>query len=453
MIEEDRVSYPGSAGLETPDSPAGQVVVTPVEPPPSREPGDAEPPRLTTRYVWLLVLACTGAWMAYIAPMAYSLAIRIDQIAPGRDEYLGYLTGVGGIVALLANPFVGVLSDRTRSRLGRRRPYLIAGTLVGMPALFVLGVAPDIAVLTIGWVLAVLGWQAVMGGINFLVADKVPQRQRGWISGITGCAHMVAPVLGIGLATTVVGDNLLLLLLPGVVGLLLLMPLLIWTQDHDSRSIPLPEGRLSARRLFGNYVFNPRQHPDFAWNWLGRFVFYVGMTFNTTFMTFFLAQRLGVPVERIGGTVAAIAGAGVPATMIGALGGGFLSDRLRRRRVLVLLAGGVFCLGAVLMVVSGGLVLLVVGSALTSLGLGAFSAVDQAIVLDVLPSRTEAGRFISIVHYAQQIPHAVAPLFASALLGIGAVAGEKNYNALYLAGGALTLVGGLIILVRVKGSR
>lgn len=44
-------------------------------------------------------------------------------------------------------------------------------------------------------------------------------------------------------------------------------------------------------------------------------------------------------------------------------------------------------------------------------------------------------------------------LFASALLGIGAVAGEKNYSSLYLAGGALTLVGGLIILVRVKGSR
>lgn len=86
--------------------------------------------------------------------------------------------------------------------------------------------------------------------------------------------------------------------------------------------------------------------------------------------------------------------------------------------MLVLVAGGMFSLGTVLMATSDGLVVLIVGSALTSLGLGAFSTVYQAIVLDILPSRTEAGRFLSVVQYAQQIPHAVAPLFASALLGI-----------------------------------
>ncbi|RSM43180.1 MFS transporter [Amycolatopsis balhimycina DSM 5908] len=414
---------------------------------------DADLPKVSPRYVFLLVLASLGTWMAYVAPMSYSLTIRLHQIAPGHAEYLGYLTGIGGVVSLVLNPFVGVLSDRTRSRLGRRRPYLIAGTLAGLAALLVLAVAPNVALLGAGWVLAVIGWQTVMAAITTLQADKLPEHQRGKVSGITGLAQMVASALGVAVATTLVGNNLLLLLVPGLIGLLLVLPLAVRPQDPDGRTITLPEDKIGIRLLFAKYLFDPRRHRDFAWNWLGRFVFYIGMTFNTTYLAFFLAQRLGVSVERIGGTITAISGAGVLATMLGALAGGILSDRLRRRRLFVLLSGLLFCVGALLMVSSPSFAVLVAGSALTSLALGMFSAVDQAVVLDVLPSRAEAGRFIGIVNYAQQIPHAVAPLAASVLLGIGAAGDEKNYSVLYLAGGALTLIGGLIVMVKVKGSR
>jgi MFS family permease len=181
-------------------------------------------------------------------------------------------------------------------------------------------------------------------------------------------------------------------------------------------------------------LFDPRRRPDFAWNGLGRFAFYCGLYFNTTYMTFFIAPHQKTDITAVGGVVVVLSGAGVIATALGALGGGVLSDRLRRRRLFVLLSGAAFASGAVLMVSSSGLVPLIAVSALTNLGVGMFAAVDQAIVLDVLPSREEAGRYLGIINYTQQLPHALAPLAAGGLLAIGAGNGTKNYHLVYLAG-------------------
>ncbi|MEU5259848.1 MFS transporter [Amycolatopsis sp. NPDC021455] len=429
--------------------PAGAAAAT-AEPAAGRQ---EQLPDVSRRYMVLLMLAGIGSSMASVAPSAFSLAIRLQQIAPGRVEVLGYITGLGGIVSLLAGPIVGTLSDRTRSRWGRRLPYLVVGTLVGLVAQLIMGFAGNILVLGAGWLVAVLGYGAVGHGIGSLQADKLPEHQRGKVSGLTGMAQMLAPVLGIGLATSVVGSPVLVFLLPGLVGLSLGLPLWFWAADTDSRQLPLPAEPLTAASMFRKLLFSPRRHPDFAWNGVGRFVFYFGMTFNTTYMTFFVAQHQKTDVTAIGGLVAALAGAGLVATAAGAFGGGLLSDRLHRRRLFVLLGGAVFASGAVLMVTSGSVAGLIAGSALTNLGLGVFAAVDQAIVLDVLPSRAEAGRYLGIINYAQQIPHALAPLAAGGLMAVGAAGGTRNYDLLYLVGGALTLAGGLIIMTKVRTSR
>ncbi len=56
--------------------------------------------------------------MAAIVPMAYSLAVRLEELAPGRPDLLGVLLGIGSAATLIVAPLTGVLSDRTRSRWG-----------------------------------------------------------------------------------------------------------------------------------------------------------------------------------------------------------------------------------------------------------------------------------------------------------------------------------------------
>jgi len=79
--------------------------------------------------------------------------------------------------------------------------------------------------------------------------------------------------------------------------------------------------------------------------------------------------------------------------------------------------------------------------------------VNQAMVFAILPNRSEAGRYMAVVAFAQKIPSAVAPLIAPLIITIGAVGADKNYTALYLGGAVLALVGGLIILFKVKSVR
>jgi MFS family permease len=269
---------------------------------------------------------------------------------------------------------------------------------------------------------------------------------------LTGVTTQIAPVIGIGVAYAVVKSTLLVFVVPAVVGLVLIFAFVLIKREGSSRGI-VRNDTVTVKTLLSSYVFNPRKHPDFGWNWLGRFIFFMGLYFNTTFGTFFYAQRLHIPVVQVAGVVAAIGIIGVLAATGGAILGGFLSDKLGRRKLFTLIGALLFVAGACVEAFAHNLVQLVIGSVIMQLAIAAFSVVDQAIVFAVLPDRAEAGRYLAVVAFAQKIPSAVAPLIAPAVITIGAAGADKNYTALYLVGAVFALVGGLIIFTRVKGVR
>ncbi|GAA1748920.1 MFS transporter [Nonomuraea bangladeshensis] len=411
-------------------------------------------PKVGAGYIWLMVIAVFGSFMALVTPISISLSIRVAQLAPGNEEYLGYVTGAGAIAALLTTPVFGMLSDRARTRLGRRRPYLIGLTALGVIALVVLAQAPSILVLTIGWMLAQIGWGSVMTLLTASQADRLPESQRGKVAGLSGVVQQLAPVSGTVMAGAVTGNNLLLFLVPGAIGAVALMLFIAFVRESDSRHLPKPEEPFSARLLIQPYLFSPRRNPDFAWNWLGKLLFMAGVTFYSTFTAFFLAERMNVSVAEVAGIMATFGLGGIVAAMLGAMGGGFLSDKLRRRRIFVLLGGAVVAIGAVVMAISPTVPLIMFGSMLGSLGIGLFSAVDQALMLDVLPDRdTDAGRYIGIYGFANSIAQGVAPLVAPLFLAIGVTGADKNYTLLFYVAGAFTLASGLVVLTRVKSVR
>ncbi|MGW5106197.1 MFS transporter [Nocardia sp. NPDC004123] len=396
-------------------------------------------------FIGLMVGAQFGVFLAFITPLAISLSMKLDQLVPGHEQYLGYVTGAGAVVPLLSGPLIGTLSDRVRGRFGRRRPFLVGGMCLGLIALAVMALADSVPMLVAGWILAQAGWGTAFGVLSFVQADRVPEEQRGKVAGLGGFASLIAPVVGVVLSGALKGSNLTLFLVPGVLGAILLTAF-VFCVPEDSRALP-PAEPISVRSLLGKYVFDPRRHPDFSLNWLGRFLFYFGLTFNSTYAAFYFASRLGVSVDQVT-TVLGVASAGsVLATAVGALGGGFLSDRLRRRRSLVLASGIVFAIGAVVMALSTGIATLVAGSFITAVGLGMFSTVDQALALDVLPDReTQAGRYLGVLGFATSVPQSVAPFVAPLVLGLGVAAGEKNYELLYLLAAAFTVAGGLVIM-------
>ncbi|THG32824.1 MFS transporter [Naasia lichenicola] len=417
---------------------------------------ESTPPTETkvgARYIWLMVLAQFGVFVAFITPIAISLAIRVGQLEPDHQEYLGYITGAGALVVVIVGPIAGILSDRTRTRIGRRRPWLIGGTVLGVISLIVMASAPNIWLLGAGWILAQMGWGQALANLQISTADRLPESQRGEVAGLVGFATQIAPVFGVVIAGSLTSQNLLLFLVPGAVGVILVGLFVLLVHEDDSRGRVF-DTVLGVKAVFAKYLYNPKSYPDFSINWLGRFLFYFGLTLNTTFTAFFFAQKLGITVEAVAGVIALVGGAGILATTLGAIGGGFLSDRLRQRRLFVLAAGIIFGAGAITMALAPDVTFLVVGSLLGSVGIGAFAAVDQALLLDVLPEReTDAGRFMGITGFATSIPQAVAPFIAPVFLAIGAVSStDKNYTLLYIIAAACTVAGGLVVL-RIKSVR
>jgi len=412
----------------------------------ARQSAPDDRPKVSKGFITLLALGLFGTYLAFVTPIAISLALRVRVLAPDNPEYLGVVLGLGSLAALLVGPLGGQLSDRTRSRFGRRRPWLIGGTIVGLIGLTVMAAGPTVLILGLGWIIAQIGWSQATNIFTTIQADKLPESQRGKVGAITGFVTMVAPVVGAVLGGMVATQPFLLFLIPGAIALLFVLIFVLFYKDADSRNLVF-DTRLSAKVALSKYVFNPKRYPDFAWNWLGRFLFFFGLTLNTSYTAYFFAQRLNIPVLEIGGTVATFGLVGILGTIVGVFFGGFLSDKLRRRKIFVLGSGILFGVGALIMVVAPDLTLLLIGSLLCNISIGVFSAVDQALFLDVLPERdTEAGRFINITQFATTIPQALAPIAASGVLAISALTGEPNYAILYIAAAVFTVIGGLVIL-------
>lgn len=403
-------------------------------------------------YIFWLMLASFGASMAMMVPLSYGIAVRITELAPGHEEVLGYITGTAQVVYLLISPLVGIWSDRTRSRFGRRAPFLFLGTGIGLVGLVIIGLAPSLLIVGAGWILGMVGWSIAGAALQTLQADKLPEQQRGRVSALTGLMTQIAPVLGIGVAYAVSSSTLLVFLVPGVIGAVLIVLFPLVKPEGSSKDLALST-HVTAKSVVMSYGFSIRKYPDFAWNWLGRFIFFVGLYFNTTFGTFFYAQRLDMPVREVAGVVATVGLIGVLAATIGALVGGFLSDKLQRRRLFVMIAAVLFVAGALIEATAWTLPQIIAGAVIMQLSIAVFATVDQAIVYAIIPERNEAGRYMAVIQFAQKIPSAIAPMLAGLVITIGAIGGEKNYTLLYLAGGVFALIGGLVILLKVKSIR
>ena len=442
-----------SAPIASPASPAVNEAALLGEQLTHTAPAGEDRPRVSATYIWLVVLATFGTIVALVGPVGYSLSVLISRIAPQNQEFLGYVTGVGALVVVLAGPIVGVLSDRTRSRLGRRRPWIIGLTLVGVVGLLVVSVSPNVWVAVLGWAITQFGFGIAALQVTSSMGDRLPESQRGKVAGLTGVATMVASIAGVILASAFASSNLLIFLVPGLVGAVLILLFAIVIKEPDMRTAATAE-KVTARSLARGYVYNVRKYTDFSWNWLGRFLFNFGVTLSTTFTTFFLASKLNLPVDQLGGIVAISGLIGVLSTVGGAALSGFLSDRLKRRKSFILVAGILFAVGAVIAWLGPDLIVFLVGMGILQFGLGIFSAVDQALYLDVLPEQdTQAGRFVAINQFSTSIPQFAAPLIAPVFLLIGSGSASNNYGLLYMIAAGFALVGGLVILLRVKSVR
>jgi len=396
------------------------------------------PNRVGWRFVVLYALAYAGTWIALLTPVLVTIALKIRQLTPGEAAVNHSLVlSIGAFFALASNPFFGRLSDRTTSRFGMRRPWLIGGVLGGATALLIVARAETIAAVLIGWCLAQLSFNAVLAALVAVLPDQVPAEQRGTVAGVLGTCMPLGQLAGTFVVQAVAGSTLAMFMVPALIGTAAILLL----------AVTLPDRRLDRtqpiRDTVSWYWVSPRRNPDFAWAWLSRFLVVLGTAFLTTYQPFYLTEKLGLPDSAVPGLI--FRSMLVQASMVVAVSviGGRLSDALQRRKAFVIGGAVMYAIGLWLIALANSYTMYLVGMAATGIGHGLYFAVDLALVTEVLPDRErDAAKDLGILNVTNALPQSVAPLLGPAILAVSG----GDYAWLFFAAGAIALAGSLAIL-------
>ena len=406
-------------------------------------------------FIAVLALTNLGIWTAFFTPIQFLLPLQVEAIDPAsKESSLGLVVAAGALVALVASPLAGAFSDRTSSRLGRRRTWVLWPTLAAAAVLALMGGLTTIGGLTLGWALAQLTLNASYAAVTALLPDQVPVAQRGTVGAVVGAAQPLGVILGSLIATLVPGDNTA----PDgqrlrylVVVVVLLTAVLFVARMPDPR---LDRERIPAFHL-GSFVrafwVSPREHPDFAWVFVTRFLVILGTAFVTTYLLYFTRDVLGKTPDEAGDTVAAILQFYIVALLVSALVAGPLSDRIGRVKPFVIGASLVCAAAIVVLAFARTQGTATIAAAIMGAGFGAYTAVDLALISRVLPSAGDRARDLGIINIANSLPQVLAPLIASIWITTLRDSGyDVAYQSLYLAAAVVTVLGAVLV-VKVKG--
>ena len=192
------------------------------------------PQTVSRGFVSRYALAYMGTVVVLVAPLLVTLALKVDSLV-GKDRApsgLALVTGVGALVALVGNPLFGRLSDRTASRLGMRRPWMVIGLVGGSGGILVVALAPSILVVVLGWCLAQLFFNALLAVQVAVLPDQVPVAQRGLVAGVLGVCLPVAAVSGTFLVQLFSGNQLAMFMTPCLLGALFVLPFAATLDDR-----------------------------------------------------------------------------------------------------------------------------------------------------------------------------------------------------------------------------
>jgi MFS family permease len=391
--------------------------------------------------VWL------GVWMAQLTPVQLLLPAQIDaELHP--DDWVdsvvafGTISGIAAIATIIAYPLTGALSDRTTSRFGRRRPWILIGALVFAVSLVVLGFQTQIWAIGAAWVAASVGFCIMTAALTATISDQVPVGQRGFVSGWMSAPQAVGIIVGLLLVTELVTDAAAGYAVLALVLVVLAVPFLT---RHDEPLAAAERTRVTAKGIVASLWISPRKHPDFGWTLLSRVLVSVGNALGTSLLLYFL--MFGLDDDDAENDLIVLTLIYMVFVIVASLALGKLSDRLGRRKAFVFIASGLQGLAAILLAFFPDLTVAMVAAGLLGLGYGCFLSVDQALATQVLPDAASRGKDLGIMNIASAVPQALGPL-----IGAAAVVASGSFTPVFVMSAVFAFAGALAV-ARVRSVR
>jgi MFS family permease len=397
----------------------------------------------------LLAVAVFTVNAALLAASILTLSLKATVIDPDRaTTILSVTASVGAVATILGYPLLGRLSDRTTGRLGRRRPYLLAGAALLAAGGLLVAAAGSTPALVAGYVVLSIGYVSALVAASALVPDQVALEHRGASSTIVGLSTPMGAVLGLFVAQLVEPNLTAMILVPTGLAVLGSLALAAGVRDTPLRADQRPA--FALRDVLGTFWVDPRRSPSFAWAWTSRILIFLGVSAVNAYQAFYLIMVLHVDPAEVAGKIFLATLLLTAASLVFAPLASRLSSRSGRRKPFVIAAAAVFALGLLLVILASSFTGFLVAITVMGIGQGVYLAVDFALVTQVLPDPENPAKDLGIMNLANTLPSSLVPAVAPALLAIGG--GGQNFTALF-GFGVLAAVLGALTVLPIRGAR
>ena len=388
-------------------------------------------------FILLLTLCMLAFEICLNTSMVVVLPMRTEELDPsGKVASLGIILAIGALIGIFAGPIAGAFSDRTTSRLGRRRPWLLVGGIMSAVSLIIM-MGDSVLMLGIGYIVLATFYYATYSVMYSIIPDQVPDSQKGAVSGFASMTSPIGGLIGLVVIASVLTTWTSRFLTMAVITIVLVIPFAVFMKDNALPKSFVQPFRLGAF-LKNFFDISPKKHPDFFLTWMSRFLVFMGYVFFNTYMLFYLTDS--VKIEDPTSSYTTLMIIFVILMTVAAILGGIISDKLKRRKPLLIISGFLAVVALLTLVFIPSYNGAMIAEIMMGVGIGIYLANSQALAAQVLPTADNRAKDLGLITVANALPTAIGQIFAVPIL-----TSTGSYSTIFIIGAVFAVIGTLLV--------
>ena len=370
----------------------------------------------------------------------------VDIGLSSPTSMIARINAVGAFVAVVANIVFGMISDRSRSRFGKRTPFIVLGSAFAGVFLFLTFTATAQWLILLYWALFQLGLNAMLGPFLAVLSDRVPDAERAKVSAAYGFGVMIAQAVGIAIASQFIMRQGIAFALFGVLlAVSGVVTVLIWPREpsaHDNNKEPLTWQTVAQ-------AFKPPSWEaiDFYRALLGRLLIMMGYYMISSYQLYLFRDYIGLDTEAAARSMTILSMCVLIPSIVSMLVAAPLSDMLGRRKPLVIVCAVIISIGIMVPFIWPTTMAMYVYAGCAGFGFGIYMTVDQALNVDVLPNKADAGKDLGILNLSNTVGQILGPIVTSLLFGALA-----SYTVVFPLAAVICVLS-VIFIARIESAR